>query len=193
MDLRLIALVCVLILLPMNMTSEPLTSARRYLEVLEDSWKRNHRAAMECREFEDRIAEAVRVFDLVYDLVQRRRECVYRGVTEPNPAVDQEEKSLLTDWLRVVEADMPPLEGLEKRFGAVEGAERFRGCQEKARRFLAQWAPAALALAIGSRIIEFSEEDADEIHELLKSPAGAPGHPKLAPRSLPEGDASLLK
>jgi hypothetical protein len=67
--------------LRMNTTSERLSSARRYLDA--------HRAAMGCRDFEDRIAEAVRVFDLVHELVLRRRERVYRGVAEPNPAMDE--------------------------------------------------------------------------------------------------------
>ena len=54
------------------------------------------------------------------------------------------------------------------------------------------FAPAVPASAVGSRVIDFAEEDADQIRALLDSPAGAPGRPTRPPRSVPTSDPSLL-
>jgi hypothetical protein len=177
----------------MTATRSRLSSARKYLEVFEESWLEDHDAAMHCRALEKKLAEAIMVFQLVDRLIQRRREDVFRGVEEPNPKLDEDEKALYTRWLAFMEEHLPRVEELERAFGVVEGADRLRATLDKARSFLAGWAPAAPALAVGSRVIEFSEEDADQIHALLESPAGSPGRPTRPPRSVPPGDPSLLR
>src|SRR5207249_3881646 len=141
---------------------------------------------------EETLVEAVKVFELVDELVRWRRECVFHGVEEPNPQLDEEEKALYTDWLALVEDGMPRLETLEK-YGIVEGADWQRATRERARSFLARWRPAALSTAVGLRVLEFSEEDADQIYALLNSPKGAPGRPTRPPRSVPRGDPSSLR
>jgi hypothetical protein len=170
-----------------------LASARRYLEVFEESWKADHDDAMRCRDFEEIAAEATKVFELVDELVRQRRECVFRGLQDPNPQLDEEEKNLYADWLRLTEEDVPHLEGLEKTYGVVEGAERLRACREKARTFLAKWAPAVPSMAVGLRVHDLTEEDADELRALLNAPPGAPGRLKWEPRSVPPGDPSALR
>jgi hypothetical protein len=177
----------------MQTASNRLEAARKYLQVFEESWQADHQSAMECRDVEDRLAEAVRVFDLVYDLVLRRRQCVYRGLVEANPAFDQEEKKLFGDWLALADQLTQRLAEFEPNFGTLAGAEELRTCRDKAHAFLTSWVPAVAAKAVGSRVIDFSEADAKEIHALLKSPAGALGRPARPPRSLPEADSSLLK
>lgn len=169
------------------------SSARQYFEVFEESWKTRHKAAMECRDFEDQLGEAARVFELMHDLILRRREAVYRGVAEPHAPLDQEEKKLYEEWVALVESDLPAIEKLEASFGEVENAAAIRACIDKARAFLTQWAPAVPAMAVGSRVVDFSEEDADELHGILKSPPGAASRPTRLPRSLAEGDCSLVK
>jgi hypothetical protein len=177
----------------MTGTRNRLRCARKYLEAFEESWTTDHKAAMDCHDFEERLREAVRVFELMDDLVRVRRQCVFRGVEEPNAELDQAEKELYESWLRLMDEDVGQLEELERTFGSVEGAEAFRTCRERAHSFLASWAPAVLSMAVGSRVIEFSEEDADQLRALLNAPAGAPGQPKLEPRSIPTGDASRLR
>jgi hypothetical protein len=177
----------------MDTSRNRLSAARRYLQVLEESWQADHQAAMECRDVEDRLAEAIRVFDLVYDLVLRRRQCVYRGLAESNPTLDGEEKKLFGDWVALADQLNLQLTKFESNFGTVQGADEIRTCLEKAHAFLARWVPAAAATAIGSRVIDFSETDAQQIHALLQSPAGAVGRPTRPPRSVPEANPSLLK
>jgi hypothetical protein len=176
----------------MTATRTRLASARRYLEVFEESWKADHDGAMRCRDFEETVVEAVKVFELVDELVRWRRECVFRGVEEPNPQLDEEEKALFTDWLALVEDAMPRLEALEKTYGIVKGADRLRACRERARSFLAQWRPAVLSMAVGLRMQELTEEDAEELRALLEQPSPA-GRPRWEPRPIPPGDPSLLR
>ena len=71
----------------MTATRTRLASARRYLEVFEESWKADHDGAMRCPDFEETLVEAVKVFELVDELVQWRRECVFRGVEETKERV----------------------------------------------------------------------------------------------------------
>jgi hypothetical protein len=177
----------------MTETRTRLSAARRYLDVLEESWKADHDTAMRRRAVEEKLAEATKVFELVDELVRLRRESVFRGLQDPVPQLDEEEKTLYAEWLALVEPDFARLEELEQTNGVIEGAERYRSCREKARTFLAKWHPAVPAMAVGSRVIEFSEEDADQIHAVLHSPAGSPGRPTHPPRSVSEGDPSLLR
>jgi hypothetical protein len=170
-----------------------LASARRYLEVFEDSWKSDHAQAMQCREFEESLAEAAKVFQLMHELIQMRRTAVYRGLIEPLPELDREEKQLYTDWLGLVDVDMASVETLEETFGPLEGAAEFRACRDAARAFLARWMPAVPAKAVGSRVIDFSEEDADQLRAALNGPPGTPGQSTHPARSLLTGDSSLLK
>ncbi len=170
-----------------------LAAARNYLQVFEASWKADHDQAMQCRDFEESLAEAVKVFQLVGELIRLRRESVYRALTVPNPKLDHEEKQLCMDWLGLIEEKWPRLEAHEKTYGVVEGAEEFRKCRDQARAFLTNWAPAVPAKAIGSHALEFCEEDADQLQALLQSPAAAPGRPTRPSRSVANGDPSLLK
>lgn len=173
-------------------TRTRLSSARRHLEVFEESWKTDHDQAMQCRDFEDMLAEAVMVFQLVDEMVHRRRRAVFHAFWEPNPQLDEEEKQLYTTWLKLMEQDLPKLAELEKTF-TVEGADRFRACVESARTFLAKWAPAVPSMAVGLRVHDLTEEDAEELRALLNAPPGAPGRLKWEPRSIPPGDPSALR
>jgi hypothetical protein len=177
----------------MDRTQNRLHRARKYLETFEESWRADHEAAMDCRDFEEGLAEAVKVFGLVDALIRVRREAVFRGLEETNAELDQAEKKLFQDWMAMTEESLTQLAEFETTFGAAEGADAFRACRERAKAFLANWAPAVPSTAMGSRSVDLSEEDADDIHALLNSPPGATGRPKLEPRSVPRGDETVLR
>jgi len=177
----------------MTQTRNRLASARKYLDVFQESWKADHEAAMECRTFEELLGEAVRIFDLVYVNILTRREVVYRGLMEPHPLLDEEEKRLFQDWLALVLADVPQLDSLEASFGSVENGNDLRDRIARAQGFLARWKPAQPAKAMGSRIVDFSHEDVEQIEALLASPPGSPGKPARAFRSVASADSSFLK
>jgi hypothetical protein len=167
-------------------------SACRYLEVLEASWAGASGPDAVPQDVESVLAESVVVFRLVEELVRLRRDRVYLGIEEPNPIHDEDEKAVYIRWLALAEQGMSRLESLTKSFDAgLKGS--LAGCQERARSVVAGWTPAAPARAVGSRMIEFSEEDAEQIYALLRSPAGAPGRPAWPPRRVPDGDPSLLR
>jgi hypothetical protein len=170
-----------------------LSSARGHLEVLAASWKADHDAAPNRWDYEKSLAEAVMVFGFLEDLVRVRRKCVFHGLQEPDPQLDEEERELYTQWLALIEGDAPRLDAFAERYGPTEGAGRLRDCQERARTFLATWAPARPALSPASRVVQFNREDTELIQALLHSPAVSPGHPTRPPRSVPPADPSLLK
>ncbi len=169
-----------------------LSSARRHLDLFEESWKADHAAAMKCREAEEWIAEAVSLFELIDQLVQLRRRRVFHGSLEVNEELDAIERTLYQRWLTLVERATPRLVALEEAFGVVEGFDRFRACHDKALAFLSNWAPAVPSMAVAQRAGELTKEEADELRELHNNPQKG-GRPKWEPQSLPTGDASLLR
>jgi hypothetical protein len=173
-------------------TRTRLSSVRRYLEVFEESWKTDHDAAMQCRYFEDMLAEAIMVFQFIDEMIRRRRRAVFHALQEANPQLDEEEKQLYTAWLTLVEQDRPQLEELEKTFATVEGADRFRACVESARTFLEKWAPAVPSTAVAHRAMDLTEEDAEELRAILSDPSKG-GRLKWEPRPIPNGDPSMLR
>jgi len=163
----------------------------QYLELLEESWKRGHTEAMACGLLEDELAVAVMLFGLQKDLAQRRRARVFRGLEEPNPELDAAEENLFRRWLVIAEDQMRMLQQYQHASVVVEGADRFQTALNEVRTLLAQWTPALPAMAVGSRVHDISEEDADEIRELLK--AKDRGRFRWEARAVPEGDPSKLR
>lgn len=177
----------------MDATQSRLSAARKYLAVFEESWQASHADAMRLRDFEEGLAHAVKVFELVDGLIQQHREDVFRGVAEPNPEVDIAEKDGYSLWLKLIDEDLPKLEELERTYHVVEGADQLRTCRARAIQFLQNWQPAKPALAVGSRVIDFDEEDADQIRGLLNAPTGAVGRPARPARSLANSDPSAQR
>ena len=53
----------------------------RQLEAYEESWKKDHAEAMECRDWEDAIAIGVNIFHMIQERDEAWREQVFRGTT----------------------------------------------------------------------------------------------------------------
>ncbi len=166
-------------------------SARRHLDLFEESWKADHDAAMRCRDFEAFLAVGVMVFRLIDGLHGSRRERVFRGLEEPNHQFDAAEKECYLRWLALADSMAPHIPTFAQKFGTVESAEDLQTCQAKARFTLSTWAPAALAGAVGSRALDFSVEDAEQVRAALQTPGG-PGRPTRPPRRVPTADPSVL-
>jgi len=147
-----------------------LVGAEKHIELLEESWEQEPEEPPRVREFEEFLAEAVMVFSLLDQVCRLRREYIYRGLEEPTAEGDASEKNLFGRRLAVAAKAIRKLEFLEQSLLAVERVERTRACLEIARSFLGTWTPAVQAMALGSRVVEFSDEDADQIHALLNSP-----------------------
>jgi hypothetical protein len=168
-------------------------NARRQLETFEEAWKQDHAEAMECRGFEAGIELGVWVFDYLDHVYQTLREQVYRGITEATPEMAEDERTCYERWLKVANSLTDELKRLQDTFGVVEGAAEFEKRKELARQRLRDWKPATLARSPAARVWDVSAQQADQIHELLNAPAGAPGRLTHKPKALPPGDASKLR
>jgi hypothetical protein len=143
--------------------------ACRHLAVFEETWKPAHAEAMACRDFEEFLAEAAKVFQLIEAIAKLRRKYIFRGLEEHLPEEDAAEKALYSMWLQGVESKISDLEALETTFGAIEGADQVRECVERARAFLANWRPPALSTAVGLRVWHVSDEEADRLRGMLNA------------------------
>jgi hypothetical protein len=175
----------------MTATRTEFDAARRHLDVFTERWKADHIAAMKCRDLEEFLAEAVMVFRLVDQLSRLRRDYVFRGLEETDARIDAAEKELYHTWIQKADQEAAQLEPMEKAFGSVDGADQFRECLAKARRFLADWTPAMQSLAVAHRACDLSEEDAAELDSILRDPNR--GRPKWPGQRVPPGDPSRLK
>ena len=175
-----------------TMTSR-FTSARRHLDVFEEAWKADHAEAMRCRNVETILAQGVMVFQFIEWSNESWRERVYRGIEPLTPADEQAIKSAFVRWLALTDEVTTELVQLEAAFGIVENGDTIRDCQTRARRTLANWVAPVLARSPAMRVWDVSEEEADELRDLLNSPAGSPGRLTCEPKSFPVSDASVLR
>ncbi len=160
-------------------------SVRRHLATFEESWQRDHAAAMRCRDLEAFLEEGVWVFDLIDHVFQTLREEVYRGRLEPHTAFGEWEKGCYERWLTIAALLTTELAQFEKTF-VVEGAAGLRARQDLARRRLHDWTPPALARTVAAREWDVSEAEADELRALLQTPSRAPGRLRWQPKTLPQ-------
>jgi hypothetical protein len=165
--------------------------AEKHVKLLEESWLAKLDTSGRRRSFEE-YAEAVMVFELLNHVAQQRREHVYRGLEDADPEIDAAEKDLYGRWLATVEDKLHTPESLEPSVASAEVADKFRACVGIAGSFLEKWTPAVLAMAPGSRVVDFSEEDTDEIRAIINAPPGSPGRLTKPTRSVPMGDPALL-
>jgi hypothetical protein len=176
----------------MTATTNRFTSARRHLDVLEEAWKADHVEAMRCRDLETILAQGVMVFQFIEWSNESWRERVYRGIEPLTSEDEQAIKSAYIRWLALTDEVATELVQLEAAFGIVENGDTIRDCQSRARRTLTKWVSPVLARSPAMRVWDVTEEEADELRELLNAPAGAPGRLKVEPKSIPVGDASVL-
>jgi len=114
----------------------------RQLEAYREFWKKDHAAAMICRDWEDALAVGINILHMLKEREQAWRDQVFRGVIPFDREDDLDHQERFAAWLdtiRPVLVDVLPV--LERRFGSVEGAEQLRQCAEEANRMIAGWQP----------------------------------------------------
>jgi hypothetical protein len=82
---------------------------------------------------------------------------------------DTGSKTLYGMWLQQVESKVSDLKALETAFGAIEGADQVRECVQRAKAFLANWRAPALSTAVGLRVWQVSDEEADQLRDILNA------------------------
>jgi hypothetical protein len=176
----------------MSAASSRFENARKHLDVFEESWKADHEEAMLCRDFEAFLAQGILVFEYLASLDRSWRDLVYRGVEKPDPEAEKAVRESLSRWLRVADELTTEMEQFERTFGMVEGADKIRSYQAKARALIKDWISPAPARAASLRVWDMTEEEADGLRELLSAPPGAPGRLKVEPKPLPTAGPSIL-
>ncbi|HEY7425515.1 MAG TPA: hypothetical protein VH682_14890 [Gemmataceae bacterium] len=174
----------------MSSLSQHRSPIQRQLEAYEESWQRDHRAAMACRDLEDTISVGIAIFHLLKRAEDLWRDRVFRGVEEFADEDDRWMQSLFRSWLHVTEDVLKAVPDLEARFGSVDGAEELRECATGATSLLAGWQPPRLARAIGLREQTLTPEAAAELNRLAKDAQSNP--PAIPTRRLPTEDPSFL-
>ena len=164
----------------MSAAETSIRSARRHLDVFEESWKADHEEAMLPR-FRGVPRGRRDGLPLDRSRLPAAGAYVFQGVEEPSGVLDDMEKQAYARWLQLADSQAEILASLEKDFGVVEGAEEFQECRTHAKATLGNWAAAVPSLAIGSRVVDFSEGDADQIHGLLDQDEHGAGRPTPPP------------
>ncbi len=164
---------------------------QRQLEAYEESWQREHRDAMACRDLEDTIAVGVGLGRVLLRLDDNWRDRVFRGTEEYTPEYDRLLQGFFRIWLQVTEDILRCVPPFEERFGAVSGADEARECTAKVTELLASWQPPHLARAVGSREMILTPEAAADLDRVIQQARDNP--PPMPTRHLETRDPSFLK
>jgi hypothetical protein len=163
---------------------------QRQLETYEESWLRDHRAAMACHDMEDTISVGLAVFHLLKRAEDLWRDRIFRGVEEFSSEDDRWIQSLFRSWLSVTEDVLQAVPHLEAQFGSVNGVGELRDCVTEAHSLLADWQPPRLSMAVGLREQTLTPEAAAELDRLAQETGANPS--SMPARTLPTEDPSFL-
>ena len=147
------------------------------LAAYEQSWQQAHADVKELHLIEEFVKVGVSVHALIDELCSDYREKVFRGVWPADPYADATVVRSLQAVLKVTDPILARADELEAEYGSVDGLDRLRASVDKARRDFADWRPARLAAAVGSRDMDLSPEDAEQLDRILAAP----------PRPIPDG------
>lgn len=118
-------------------STSPIDRALRHYNDDVEAWRRDHVAAMECRDLDDLLAIGNLLFERIDSRDRRRRESVDRGESPNDWRVDLAHAALYRRWAAPCQAVLDELARFEATGFEVEGAELFRAnCRAARRRFV---------------------------------------------------------
>jgi hypothetical protein len=152
----------------MSTTGKSRSPVYRQLEAYEESWKKDHDEAMDCRDWEDAVAVGINIFRMLREREQTWRDQVFRGALAFSEGDNRDHQERFANWIATTkEFFTENLPILEKQFGAIQGVSELRRCEESAESTLRQWQPPRLSTAVGLREMTLSYESAAEMDRLL--------------------------
>jgi hypothetical protein len=172
------------------MTPTRFAPARRQLEAYEESWKRDHEAAMLCQDTEDLLAAGIMVVQLLYRTEQSWCDRVFRGVEAYDAADEAILLQCFRDWLAVTEAVLASLQAVERHLPPVSNRTEAEENAARVRLLLADWHSPTLSKAVGLRESQLTAEAAGDLRSILDRAPGPETGRSL--RRLPAADPSLL-
>jgi hypothetical protein len=146
----------------------------RQLEAYEESWKSDHLAAQDCRDWEELIAVGIAAGESLERVNRNWREGVFRGTYAFDAGDERELRDLHLLWLTITQGLCARATALEQAFGAVAGFAELRDVATRIAKQLASWTAPKLASAVGSRDQQLSREDAANLDALLTKPSPPP-------------------
>jgi hypothetical protein len=154
----------------------------RQLVAYGEFWKKDHHAAMNCRDWEEAIALGLSLYQFHREREELWREQVYRGVVPFSDQDDETYRIQLKGWLEVADEVLRDcLPGLEREFGTVEGAAQLRSDAADARIRLDQWSPPRITQSIGLREMTLSPEAAAQLDRMIEEAKTNPPPPLTGP------------
>ncbi len=105
---------------------------------ISDSWLEDHHLSQRCYEFEDTLADGVRIYTVLASVRRLYRERVNEGSV---PYDVEHELSILDafkGWLRAYQQIQPTLDMYESNFGSVAHASRLRNYVQSVRNYIAE-------------------------------------------------------
>lgn len=168
--------------------------AQKHLDVYEP-WQEDHELAMACRDLEEWLNEGVRVFEMIRYEDRVARIGITGGLFPSEDAAEIERwfRDKYTRWLGIARSGADAVRACRQRFAHVDHADEYEKCVRFAEGVASGRPPATLARAAGARFDELTEEEADELRDLLKAPPGSPGKLAWEPKKVADGDVSLLR
>lgn len=182
----------------MSVVDKYCRSAHRRLDALQNDahdepWKVAYIEAESCHFFELALNAVLDVFKFIQEINRSWRMAVGRGIEEPNDHKDGLVKECFSRWLDLASSIEKTVLDFERRGYQIDRTDEFHEAIQVAETTLAKWFAPLPAQSPIMRMEDVSEEEADALHALLKSPPGSPGRPTLEPRRVPDGDASMLR
>jgi hypothetical protein len=168
----------------MEITRDERSPFGRQLAAYGEFWKRDHHAAMKCRDWEETIAFGLSLYSFHQEREHLWREQVFRGTIPFSAQDDETYQTQLKGWLEVADEFLRDrLPELERDFGVVEGAAQLRGTAADARIHLEAWSPPRISQAIGLRDMTLSPQSAAEVDRVMaEAPKPVPAGP--VPRTI---------
>jgi len=153
----------------MNTAEQRRSPVYRQLEAYEETWKRDHKEAMDCRDWEDAIAVGLAMYRLFWERLVAWHDQVFRGTIPFAEEDNSDHQARLANWLATTkEFLVEALPEVEARFGQVQGAAELRQCAIAAEGLLQTWVPPRLSMAVGLRDQTLSPEAAGELDGIIE-------------------------
>jgi hypothetical protein len=162
-------------------------------EARDEAWKDAYLEAERCHFFELALGSALEVFKFIREIERSWRAAVCRGIEEPDQRRDASVKEGFVRWFDLGGKLSKTIVDFEQLGYRLEHHDEFQQALASAEQTLTRWVSPRPSQSPAVRVWDVSEEEADAMRALSEAPPGSPGKLTIAPRQLPERDASALR
>jgi len=157
------------------------------------SWKIGYESVRECYLLEESILVGTELFDLIAYAEHLVRNQLATGAGEPASKVADLCRNAYSAWLDKAKQQAERIDALERTVeidGSLEFSKRVSMAEE---RIESLRNPVVPRLAPGMKPWEMTEEESQQLTDLMNAPPDSPGKLRKMPRSLPQGDPAAIR